>query len=223
MTRNEPSEERWSQLRLDMVDRQLRSRGIRDKRVLDAMSTIPRHRFIPPERRCDAYEDRALPVRCGQTISQPYIVAYMTEQLEVSESDSVLEIGTGTGYQTAVLARLCRHVHSVERIAELQAQAQTTLGELNITNITFSLGDGSVGLPKIGPFDRIVVTAGAPGIPKPLTEQLADGGRMVLPVGGPHEQTIVRVVRQGSRTVETPSLACRFVKLIGTEGWSATR
>jgi protein-L-isoaspartate(D-aspartate) O-methyltransferase len=202
-----------------MIEEQIRSRGVHDARVLDAMASLPRERFVPPSERGMAYEDRALPIECGQTISQPFIVGYMTEVLAVTPDSNVLEIGTGSGYQTAVLARLARVVHSVERIDALRERAAESLAGLQLTNIFLHSGDGSLGLPAFAPFDRIIVTAGAPRIPPSLVEQLVDGGRLVIPVGGPTEQTVVCVVREGSRTVETPMLACRFVKLIGREGW----
>ena len=202
-----------------MIEEQIRSRGVHDPRVLDAMASLPRERFVPPSERGMAYEDRALPIECGQTISQPLIVGYMTEVLAVTPDSKVLEIGTGSGYQTAVLARLARVVHSVERIDALRERAAENLAGLQLANIFLHSGDGSLGLPAFAPFDRIIVTAGAPRIPPSLVEQLVDGGRLVIPVGGPTEQTVVCVVREGSRTVETPMLACRFVKLIGREGW----
>ena len=202
-----------------MIEEQIRSRGVHDPRVLDAMASLPRERFVPPSERGMAYDDRALPIECGQTISQPLIVGYMTEVLAVTPDSKVLEIGTGSGYQTAVLARLARVVHSVERIDALRERAAENLAGLQLTNIFLHSGDGSLGLPAFAPFDRIIVTAGAPRIPPSLVEQLVDGGRLVIPVGGPTEQTVVCVVREGSRTVETPMLACRFVKLIGREGW----
>lgn len=213
-------------VRQRMIEEQIRSRGVHDPRVLDAMASLPRERFLPPSERGMAYEDRALPIECGQTISQPFIVGYMTEVLAVTPDSTVLEIGTGSGYQTAVLARLARVVHSVERIDALRERAAENLAGLQLTNpfaaqgkIFLHSGDGSLGLPAFAPFDRIIVTAAAPRIPPSLVEQLVDGGRLVIPVGGPTEQTVVCVVREGSRTVETPMLACRFVKLIGREGW----
>jgi protein-L-isoaspartate(D-aspartate) O-methyltransferase len=202
-----------------MIEEQIRSRGVHDPRVLDAMASVPRERFVPPSERSMAYEDRALPIECGQTISQPFIVGYMTEVLAVTPDSNVLEIGTGSGYQTAVLARLARVVHSVERIDALRERAAENLAGLQLTNIFLHSGDGSLGLPAFASFDRIIVTAAAPRIPPSLVEQLVDGGRLVIPVGGPTEQTVVCVVREGSKTVETPMLACRFVKLIGREGW----
>lgn len=203
-----------------MVDTQLRGRGIRDSRVLDAMAEIPRERFLPQAVRDLAYEDRAVAIGLDQTISQPYIVAFMTEQLELAPDHRVLEVGTGSGYQAAILARLCRHVFTIERIAALQASASAVLTELGITNISYRVGDGSLGWPEQAPFDRIIVTAAAPAIPIRLVDQLTPTGRMILPVGPGQDQCIARVYREGSRIVEVPLLACRFVKLIGEDAWT---
>lgn len=219
MSDENQQEEEWLARRRRMIEYQIRPRGVRDQRVLEAMMTVPRERFLPPSLQKEAYEDRALPIRHGQTISQPFIVAYMTEHLAPMPNDRVLEIGTGTGYQTAILALLCRHVYTIERIPELQAEAAAILADLNLTNISMSTGDGSVGLSAHAPYHCILVTAAAPEVPAPLVEQLVDDGRLVVPVGGEHEQTIVRVVRRGTRSIETPLLACRFVKLIGKAGW----
>jgi len=202
-----------------MIQQDIRRRGVRDPRVLDAMATIPRERFVPPAERTFAYEDHALSIDFGQTISQPFIVAYMTELLAVPPDAKVLEIGTGSGYQTAVLARLARTVHTVERLDALRERTARTIAELQLTNVVLHAGDGSLGLPTFAPFDRIIVTAAAPRVPPPLIVQLADSGRLVIPIGGDVNQTIVQVIRKGSRTIETPMLACRFVKLIGQEGW----
>lgn len=207
--------------RRTMVDKQLRPRGISDRRVLDAMMTVPRELFVPPDLRNEAYENRALPLGLGQTISQPYIVAFMTQQLGLTPSSKTLEIGTGTGYQTAILALLSAQVYTVERFSVLKERARENLERLNLTNITMRIGDGSVGLPRDAPFDRILVTAAAPSTPPALVNQLVDGGVMVIPVGGPAEQTIVRVTRQAAGTTETELLPCRFVKLFGKEGWPA--
>ena len=202
-----------------MIDEQIRARGVVDEHVLEALLKIPREIFMPADKRNIAHEDRAVPIGCGQTISQPYIVAYMTQALRLTPQCRTLEVGTGTGYQTAILASLCRHVFTVERIASLQRCAAVVLANLGISNVSMSTGDGSLGLKDEAPFDRILVTAAAPRVPPTLIRQLADGGRLVAPVGGLGEQTIVAVVREGPRTIETPLLACRFVKLIGKEGW----
>jgi protein-L-isoaspartate(D-aspartate) O-methyltransferase len=208
-------------LRRRMIDDQIRPRGVCDLRVLDAMMSVPREVFVPPNLRLSAYEDRALPLAAGQTISQPYIVAYMTQQLAVEPHHRVFEIGTGSGYQCAILARLAAHVYSVERLDALRIAAAQTLAGLGIANITLRGGDGTLGLAEFAPYDRIIVTAAAPRIPPALIEQLIDRGRLVIPIGGPTEQTIVVVTRDGSRTTESSTLGCRFVKLIGKEGWRA--
>ncbi len=205
--------------RRHMVEHQLRRRGLTDQRVLEAMLTLPRERFLTSESLDAAYNDQALPIGHGQTISQPYIVAYMTEQLSLTPDCTVLEIGTGTGYQTAVLALLAKHVYTVERLAILQEQAAKNLAALKITNVSMTVADGSVGLPEHAPYHRIMATAAAPRVSDPLVDQLAEGGVLVIPIGGAAEQTIVRVTRQRGQTVHTPMLACRFVKLIGKEAW----
>ncbi|MBU0718783.1 MAG: protein-L-isoaspartate(D-aspartate) O-methyltransferase [Planctomycetes bacterium] len=203
-----------------MVAEQLRRRGIKDERVLDVMSQVPREMFVPIKLRSSAYQDCPLAIGEGQTISQPFIVAYMTEKLMPTSLCRVLEVGTGTGYQTAVLALLCKTVYSIERLESLHQQARQLLDRLNLLNAVLCLGDGSVGLEEHAPFDRILVTAAAPHVPRPLVDQLIDGGRLVAPVGGPNEQTIVCVDRRGSKIIETQTLGCRFVKLIGEEGWA---
>lgn len=205
--------------RNEMIERHLIPRGIRAARVLEAMRCTPRERFVPSHMERDAYDDRALPIEFGQTISQPYMVAYMTQKLNVSPSSRVLEIGTGSGYQTAVLARLCRHIYSVERLPELHQKATAILGELNVRNATLVLADGSTGLPSYAPFDRIIITAAAPSAPESLLSQLADGGRMILPTGGKNEQTIIWYDRRGDRLIESSGIGCRFVRLVGAEGW----
>lgn len=219
MVEEQPQTSEWLRRRKAMVDQQIRPRGIKDQRVVAAMMNIPREKFLAAAQHHSAYDDRALAVGHGQTISQPYIVAYMTETLSVAPSSRVLEIGTGTGYQTAILACLCRKVFSVERIRALQKRAAQNLSRLNLTNVFMTVGDGSVGLSRHAPYDRILVTAASPQVPPALVDQLVDGGRIVLPVGSEHEQTIVCVDRHGSRTIEKPMLACRFVKLIGEQGW----
>ena len=204
-----------------MVDTQLRARGIADERVLEAMSRLPRERFVPQALASAAYEDRALDIGLGQTISQPYIVAYMTEKLELRPDHRVLELGTGSGYQTAILAGLCEKVYSVEHLQELSARTQATLGELVLDNVTYVVRDGSLGWPEHAPYDRLMVTAGAPSIPPPLVDQLCIDGRMILPVGDAKMQQLVVVERKRNRFVEFPLIGCRFVKLIGQHGWAA--
>lgn len=212
-------DDRFERRRRGMVEQQLRARGLRDERMLTAMLEIPRERFVPRELIEDAYEDRALGIDLGQTISQPFIVAYMTKLLDVRPDSKVLEVGTGSGYQTAILATLAARVHTIERMESLSRTAKDTLAELGVTGVTFHVGDGTLGLPAHAPFDRILVTAGAPRVPKSLTDQLADDGRLVIPIGDPNNQTLVLVKKHGTRITEEPKLACRFVKLVGTEGW----
>ncbi len=197
----------------------LEKRGIRDHRVLEAMRTIPRHQFVPVHVRTQAYGDHALPIGASQTISQPYIVARMSELLAVKPDHSVLEVGTGSGYQTAVLARLARRVYSLERIADLAHQAIQRIRELGFDNVKIQTFDGTVGWSDVGPFDRIMVTAGSPQVPTPLLEQLRVGGRLLIPEGDRAEQVLVlyRKLRQGvRRTVDEP---VTFVPLIGRYGW----
>ena len=203
-----------------MVEHDLRRRGIRDARVLAAMAEVPRHLFVPPEERAHAYEDRALPLEVGQTISQPFMVAFMTEALGVRPTDRVLEVGTGSGYQTAVLASLAAHVFTVERIGDLQGAARAVLEELGVTNASFLIGDGTLGWAEHAPYERILVSAGAPGIPEALKAQLArTGGRMVIPVGDCDLQDLVVVTRSGDVWTSESLMGCRFVPLVGDEGW----
>jgi protein-L-isoaspartate(D-aspartate) O-methyltransferase len=206
-------------VRQAMVQEQLRAKAIRDERVLAAMAAIPRELFVRPQDRSVAYDDRALPIDLSQTISQPYMVAIMTEWLDVQDHHRVLEIGTGSGYQAAVLARLSGHVYTLERLAPLSEQARRLLMTLGVTNVTCLVGDGTCGYPAYGPYDRIIVTAGAPSVPPALLEQLADGGKLVIPVGAPDEQVLTRVEKQSSRYVEIAGIACRFVPLIGQQAW----
>lgn len=202
-----------------MIDRQLRDRGIRNPRVLAVMAELPREAFLPPHLAASAYDDSALPARCGQTVSQPYIVAVMTERLRVEPHHRVLEIGTGAGYQTAILARLAAAVYSVERIAELSRDAAERLSHLGVENLQLCVGDGSLGWPEHAPFDRIMVTAGAPDVPAALSAQLADGGRMVIPVGPSDAQVLICVERRGGEFRREHIVACRFVRLIGRDAW----
>jgi protein-L-isoaspartate(D-aspartate) O-methyltransferase len=203
-----------------MVDHQLRGRDIRDSRVLEAMSHLPRERFVPEKYASSAYDDNPLPIGMGQTISQPYIVALMTQCLELSGSEEVLEIGTGCGYQTAVLAELAGKVYTVERLPELSEQAQAPLAELGYTNIEFAVGDGSCGWPEKRLFDRIIVTAGMPELSGPLVDQLNEGGLIVAPVGGMLEQELVTARKHKGHLAGTAICACRFVRLIGQYGYS---
>jgi protein-L-isoaspartate(D-aspartate) O-methyltransferase len=208
--------------RLAMV-RLLRARGINDQRVLAVMSRIPRESFVPDEQRPAAYDDRALPIGSGQTISQPYMVALMTQELSLTGNEDVLEIGTGSGYQTAVLAALCRKVVTLERIAGLAESAMSRLASLGITNVDCLVADGSIGWPDEAPYDAILVTAGSPRVPPPLLEQLADGGRLVIPVGSGPVVTLQRVVRRGDEFDNTDVCDCSFVPLIGDAAWPESR
>jgi len=209
----------YPRARQRMIEQQLRRRGIRDERVLAAMAEIPRESFVRPQDEAFAYDDRALPIGAGQTISQPYMVALMTELLDVREDHHVLEIGTGSGYQAAILAKLAGHLYTVERLGELSRQARRLLQQLGLVNITYLVGDGSLGWPEFAPYDRIITTAAAPNVPAPLLEQLTEAGKLVIPVGGPDEQVLTVVEKQGARLIERPSVACRFVPLVGKEGW----
>jgi protein-L-isoaspartate(D-aspartate) O-methyltransferase len=201
-----------------MVD-QIERRGIRDSRVLQAMRDVPRHIFISEHLRAQAYGDHALPIGSSQTISQPYIVARMSEILSVEPEHSVLEIGTGSGYQTAILANLARRVYSLERVSELARQAIQRMRDLELDNVKIQTFDGTVGWSEVGPFDRILVTAAAPKLPEPLLDQLRVGGRLLIPEGDREEQNLViyRKLRQGSRRTVGESVA--FVPLIGRHGW----
>lgn len=196
-----------------MADSQIRARGIRDPRVLEALGKVPRHLFVPESMRRYAYADEPLPIGEGQTISQPYIVAYMTEALRLDAGDRVLEVGTGSGYQTAVLAELVREVWTVEILGSLSLRAQSILGGLGYGNIRYRVGDGSEGWPGSAPFDAIMVTAAAAKVPGPLEDQLAAGGRMILPVGADHQE-LVLVRRDGSGYKRDELLAVRFVPLV---------
>ena len=207
------------QQRARMVEQQLRARGIRDLRLLAAMGKVPREAFIAGEYLQDAYADHPVPIGAGQTVSQPYIVAAMVEALDVHQSDRVLEVGTGTGYEAAVLAELAAEVWAIERHAELADQAREILARLGYAQVHVVHGDGSVGLPEQTPFDKILVAAAAPQIPESLVEQLADGGRLVVPVGSRSEQQVHIVRKQGGEVVVTTNDLCRFVPLVGAEGW----
>jgi len=202
-----------------MVQEQLINRGIADQRVLDAMLEVPRHCFVDDALRSRAYGDFPLPIASGQTISQPYIVACMTEALTLKGQERVLEIGTGSGYQAAVLSRLCSQVYTVERINLLLAGARRVFDQLKYFNIVSKLDDGTLGWPQQGPFDAIIVTAGGPAVPQPLVDQLSDGGRLIIPVGNQHVQDLQVVEkREGKTTIHTLDKV-RFVDLVGEHGW----
>ena len=202
-----------------MVKNQLLKRGIEDKRVLTVMGTIPRHHFVDPERLDSAYNDSPLPIGAGQTISQPYMVALMSECLQLKGKEIVLEIGTGSGYQTAVLAELARFVFTVERFPSLAAKAKNVLEELGYTNFRVIVGDGSKGLPEESLFDGIIVTAGAPAVPQVLLNQLSVGGKLVVPVGNRYSQTLCRITREKGKFTTEQFTLCVFVPLVGSYGW----
>jgi protein-L-isoaspartate(D-aspartate) O-methyltransferase len=202
-----------------MVKSQLARRGIKDTRVLEAMRQVPRHLFIPEGMRSLAYCDGPLPIGHGQTISQPYIVALMTETLELAGQERVLEIGTGSGYQAAILSHLAWQVYSVERHAVLAQQAEKILAHLGYDNIVVRVSDGTLGWPEHSPYEAIIVTAAAPDVPRPLTDQLADGGRLVAPVGSQWSQVLVKVRRQGDLLIRERLTAVAFVPLVGEYGW----
>jgi len=202
-----------------MLRKQLRHRGIGDPRVLAAMTRVPRERFVFQQIRDQAYADRALPIRCGQTISQPYIVGLMTQALRLLGQETVLEIGTGSGYQTAILAELASHVVTVERHTELSFQAGALLSELGYRNVTLIVGDGTLGDPDRCPFDRIVVTAAAAQCPTALFEQLHEGGILVVPVGTQDRQVLQAIHKVDGCPQVTNLSPCRFVPLIGVQGW----
>ena len=204
------------------IDDQLVARGVRDPRVLDAMRRVPRDAFVPAALRPYAYDDRALAIGSGQTISQPYMVAAMTEALGLTGGERVLDVGTGSGYQAAVLAELAREVITIERRPELAEAARVTLGALGYRTIDVLVGDGTLGSPAHAPFDGILVGAGAPRVPDALREQLArDGGRLVIPVGPPDQQWLVVVTRSGDSYTESKGVGCIFVPLLGADGWRA--
>lgn len=209
----------FDKLRRDMVERQLVARGISDDRVLDVMGRIPRHLFVDESISYRAYDDCALPIGEGQTISQPYMVAVMTELLMPEDGLRVLEIGTGSGYQAAVLAELGCEVFSVERSSLLNERAERVLKKLGYKNIHLFVGDGSKGLPEYAPFDRIIITAASPDVPKPLIDQLSDGGILVAPVGGRFSQQLHRIVKHGNDLERGLFTPCVFVPLIGEYGW----
>lgn len=203
-----------------MVQEQLRNRDITDERILAAMLEVPRHLFVDDALRGRAYGDHPLPIGAGQTISQPYIVAYMTQALQLTGTEKVLEIGTGSGYQAAILSRLCSQVYTVERINSLLAGARKTFDQLRYYNIRSKLDDGTIGWPENGPYDAIIVTAGGPVIPEPLIAQLADPGRLVMPVGSQHVQDLQLLEKKEGQVVVTNLVSVRFVDLVGEYGWS---
>jgi protein-L-isoaspartate(D-aspartate) O-methyltransferase len=212
-------EDRYTLERQRMVDEQIRARDIRDPRILQAMAAVPRHLFIPPEFRHQAYTDGPLPIGFDQTISQPYIVALMTLMLHLEGDERVLEIGTGSGYQAAVLANLAAEVHTIERHAPLAKRAAQTLSRLNLDNVHVHIGDGSLGLPEFMPYQAILVTAAAPDVNQTLLDQLAPGGRLVIPVGGVNGQFLERWRRTGETFDREVLVPVAFVPLRGKLGW----
>lgn len=205
--------------RRQMVEDQLRRRGIRDERVLAAMASVPREEFVPPDVKFSAYADGALPIGHDQTISQPLVVAFMAEAMNIQPGDKVLEIGAGSGYGAAVLSQLGAEVHTIERIAPLAETAAETLRQLGYRNAHVHLSDGTLGLPSEAPFDAISVTAGAREVPQPLLDQLAEDGRLVIPVGPLHSQRMQRITRRGNDFLDEDLGAFAFVPLIGEYGW----
>lgn len=209
----------YEQARARMVRDQLVARGILDERVIEVTRQVPRHLFVPEARRSQAYEDRPLPIGYGQTISQPFIVAFMTASLELTGQEKVLEIGSGSGYQAAILSLLAREVISIECIKELADSVRVRLVNLGHDNVRVVLGDGSLGYPDEAPFDAIMLTAAAPDVPPPLREQLADGGRLVGPVGSRYDQVLVRLRRYGDKWKRETLGPVIFVPLVGQYGW----
>lgn len=207
--------------RNQMVDRQIAARGVSDPAVLDAMRRVPRHLFVPKNLQDDAYDDCPLPIGYGATISQPYIVGLMTALIEPKPGDRVLEVGAGSGYQAAILARIGCRVTAVERIPELSALAKTNLKQADVEGVSIITGDGTALPESEGPFDAIITTAAAPDVPPSLTALLADGGRMVLPVGDMDTQVLTRIHKTGENLEVSHHGAVRFVPLIGAEGWSS--
>ena len=202
-----------------MVNTQIKARGIYDPKVLDAMLKVPRHEFVPEDMRPYAYEDRPLPIGEGQTISQPYMVALMTQCLELEGSERILEIGAGSGYQAAILAEIAASVCTIERFPSLLQRAREVLDRLGYTNYKALVGDGTLGWEENAPFNGIMVTAGAPDVPPSLLEQLADKGRLVIPIGPERYQTLYKIVKKGKKIRREFVTYCSFVPLIGKEGW----
>lgn len=209
----------FQNLRDLMVDTQLIPRGIRDERVLKAMRKVPRHLFLDESQWFRAYDDMALPIGEGQTISQPYMVAIMTELLELKGHEKVLEIGTGSGYQAAILAELSRDVYTIERVQSLSLKASKVLMSLGYDNVHLRVGDGTLGWPEEAPFDRVIITAACPEIPEPIINQLNEGGIVVAPVGERFSQVLLKIRKEGGRLIEEYHTPCVFVPLIGEYGW----
>jgi protein-L-isoaspartate(D-aspartate) O-methyltransferase len=209
----------FEKLRNEMVESQLIPRGIKDSRVLEAMRKVPRHLFMDKSMWYKAYDDMALPIGEGQTISQPYMVAIMTELLDLKGDEAVLEIGTGSGYQAAILAELSRDVYSFERMQALSEKAKEVIMSLGYKNIHLKVGDGTLGWPEAAPFDRILITAGAPEFPEPLIEQLSEGGMILAPVGDRCSQQLVKTMKRSGKLLKEYHTPCVFVPLLGKYGW----
>jgi len=203
---------------MEMVEQQISARGVSDERVLEAMRDVERHLFVPEELREYAYSDRPLPIGEGQTISQPYVVAFMTEKLDLERSDKVLEVGTGSGYQAAVLGEICDNVWTIEVNGLLAEKAARTLRDNGYDNVHVRHGDGYLGWPEEAPFDAIIVTCAPSDVPKPLEQQLAEGGRMIIPVGAGFGQELVLLVKSGGKLVRRAVLPVRFVPMVNEEG-----
>ena len=212
----------FERARREMVARQIRDRGISSGRVLEAMQTVPRHLFVPAEYVFAAYSDEPLPIGEGQTISQPFMVAAMADALSLRGTERVLEVGAGSGYQAAVLSLLAHEVVGVEAQPVLASSARERLARLGYSNVRIQEGDGSLGWPSAAPYGAILVTAAAPAVPPPLVEQLAEGGRLVIPVGRSEQQELVRITKTKGETSLEPLYACRFVPLLGRYGWQDT-
>jgi protein-L-isoaspartate(D-aspartate) O-methyltransferase len=209
----------FDEARQQMVEQQLAGRGITDERVLQVMREVPRHQFVPEDLWDMAYRDTPLPIGYSQTISQPYIVAYMTQMLHLTPDDRVLEVGTGSGYQVAILSRLAEHVYTIERIEGLATRAEQVIKELGYDNVTFRVGDGGYGWPEAAPFDAIIITAAAPEVPQPLVDQLASGAPLLAPIGPTGYQELIRLTKQGERTQVDNLVPVAFVPLVGEHGW----
>jgi protein-L-isoaspartate(D-aspartate) O-methyltransferase len=209
----------FHKLRKDMITKQIVARGISDREVIRAIRDIPREEFVTADLREMAYNDCPLPLSMEQTISQPYMVALMTQLLSLKKTDTVLEVGTGSGYQTAILSKIAKKVISIERFKVLAKQATANLRKLNIENVEVICGDGSCGLSKYAPYDGIIIAAAAPKVPEELIQQLADGGRLVIPVGERYIQRLLRVVKKGNKITEDYYDSCIFVPLVGKQGW----
>jgi len=211
----------YEEMRNSMVAEQLIGRGIADKRVLEAFRKVPRHEFVPENLRTSAYSDYPLPIGNGQTISQPYMVALMTECLGLEGDEKVLEIGTGSGYQLAILAELCHEVYSVERFEELAQNSKEVMTRLGYNNFKIKVSDGTLGWEEFAPYDGVIVTAGAPGIPESLAAQTKEGGRIVIPIGSEFSQVLTVAEKKGRAVNARPVCGCMFVPLVGKDGWKS--